>query len=233
MIKEVSDPIYYDDFDIHYYDDGKPPKHKWGSFIAKCLIFAALMFLLAHLFYGCGIVKKLEEQHAKKKITKLADRYPNLMAAELTKLFPPSDSSDYSIGTTDTTIDPMTVFYKHKADSLKAIKQKVKDSIVVNDTCETIGSGDYDEGYNYGVQLGYAKGKSECKPSTVRVDTLYKTPSTILVQITTLQNNNDKLNKQVVTDNQSISDYSTLKWYLIGGILLALIIGVIIGKVTL
>lgn len=208
-----------------YYNDEKPPNRNNGTWLIVSII---IMLIAIAIFSSCYTQKK-----AAKQLNKAHDNFPSLTAQDLSKWFPPSDTSDYSIGQLDSVVDPMTAYYKQKADSLEAIKQKVKDSVVVKDTCEMIGASDYDEGYNYGVQFGYAKGKSECKPSTVRIDTIYKTPSTVLVNIDALKSDTTIKHDVIVKLQTQYSDQSaTLKKSRIENwILLGIIIGFIGFKI--
>lgn len=61
-----------------------------------------------------------------------------------------------------------TAFFKKQADSLRAVKSKVKDSIIrqVVDTCRQVVEDNFESGFN----SGYAVGLAECSQK-IRVDT--------------------------------------------------------------
>jgi len=134
--------------------------------MARKISWLILLFIIA----GCYPLKKAEKQ-----TDKAYDHYPAMVAGK-TRAWFPCVTKDSTVTFDTTKVNDSTAYFKAKADSLLAVKQKVltEKELIYKDTCTSI-KDEYQAGFNLGYETGYYFGKSEAKKDTVRIEIKIKT----------------------------------------------------------
>ena len=146
----------------------KPLNHNLKPY--AWLLALIIATIVAILLTGCYPVKKAEKQ-----TDKAYDHYPAMVAGK-TRAWFPCVTKDSTVTFDTTKVNDSTAYFKAKADSLLAVKQKVltEKELIYKDTCTSI-KDEYQAGFNLGYETGYYFGKSEAKKDTVRIEIKIKT----------------------------------------------------------
>lgn len=135
------------------------------------------------------------ERKASWQTDKAYSHYPEIVASKAKAWFP-CIVTDSNTNTIIIPADDSSDYFKARIDSLTKTKAVVKEKIITTykDTCKSV-EYRWEEGYNFGYDLGYAEGRKSCKP-----DTILKT-TTITVQdereIAILQNELSDANRKI------------------------------------
>lgn len=185
-----------------YYTDGNPPPKQWNWLLLVVLFVLALIWLAA--LTSCDAYHKIGNG----KTPPLTTIDSNNLSFRCVATFPPQETPEYDIGTIDTTNRDSIDYYKMQYLFLYSQKQTHKDSIIkVHDTVSNDDLiGDYDEGYDYGFKVGTANGLSQCKPSTIRVDTVRTCTSSDNALIYNLQSTSALKDVQIEKLTTQLSD---------------------------
>ena len=175
--------------------------------------------IVAILLSGCYPLKKAERQ-----TDKAYDHYPAMLAGK-TRAWFPCITKDSTVTFDTTKANDSIAYFKAKADSLLAVKQKVltERELVYKDTCTSI-KDEYQSGFNLGYETGYYYGKSEAKKDTIRITTLKVIEDSAKIvaaekKATDLQAKNSNLEKKIYAKNRII--WVVIVFGLLGWLLVA------------
>lgn len=175
--------------------------------------------IVAILLSGCYPLSK-----AKKQTDKAYEHYPAMLAGK-TRAWFPCITKDSTVTFDTTKANDSIAYFKAKADSLLAVKQKVltERELVYKDTCTSI-KDEYQSGFNLGYETGYYYGKSEAKKDTIRITTLKVIEDSAKIvaaekKATDLQAKNSNLEKKIYAKNRII--WVVIVFGLLGWLLVA------------
>lgn len=175
--------------------------------------------IVAILLSGCYPLSK-----AKKQTDKAYEHYPAMVAGK-TRAWFPCITKDSTVTFDTTKANDSIAYFKAKADSLLAVKQKVltERELVYKDTCTSI-KDEYQSGFNLGYETGYYYGKSEAKKDTIRITTLKVIEDSAKIvaaekKATDLQAKNSNLEKKIYAKNRII--WVVIVFGLLGWLLVA------------